>query len=230
MPLMNTLTKTVYLVRHGESVANVDDVYYHGKDAPLTPFGIDQASRVAKRAARITFDVLLASPVTRAKVTAQLIAAETGHDIAYESLFREWHIPTSLEGKLRSDPESHATAKRAFAARNGFGEKVEDSETFKELSLRAAQALQYLETFPAQRILVVGHGHFTKILIARMLFADTLTPEMFKPLVWGLRIQNAGISVLNYDPSDPHRHWWLAVSNDLEHVDRCDGCDHDGSE
>ncbi|MHB1086576.1 MAG: histidine phosphatase family protein [Minisyncoccota bacterium] len=210
--------KTIYLVRHGESEINVSDMYVNTLTSPLTELGREQARLLADRAARIQFDVLLSSPIARAKETAETIATVTRHSIEYFDVFRERALPASITGRPKSDPEAKAMADAAVHASEHGTTKVEDAETFYELKERAGRAIQLLEERPEKNILVVGHGFFTRVLIARMLFGEDLTVKEFAPFVWGMRTKNTGISVLRYDPSDKHRPWWMLVWNDHAHL------------
>lgn len=210
--------KTIYLVRHGESVINVSDVFVHPVTPPLTELGEEQAQKLAQRAKNIHFDVLLASPIVRTKQTAEAIAAATGHPIEYFDVFREREMPYSLIGKPKSDPEAFAYSEKAIRSSEGHGEKVEDSETFDELVARAGEALALLESRPEKSMFIVTHGYFLRIMVARMLFGPGVTREQFEPLVWGLRTKNTGITVLRHDPKDERRPWWLLVWNDHAHL------------
>lgn len=209
--------KTIYLVRHGESESNVADTFM-GSEAPLTALGREQAQRIAQRATRLTIDALIASPLARTQETAGMIREATGHEIEYSDLFKERILPASIIGRPKSDPKAWATSDAAIRSSEGYGEKVEDTETFVELVERAQQAISFLESHPAKDILVVGHGFFTRVLIARMLFGEALTPEVFAPFVWGIRTRNTGLSVLKCDPADKHRPWWMLVWNDHAHL------------
>lgn len=210
--------KTIYLVRHGESEINVSDMYVNTLTSPLTELGREQARLLADRAARIQFDVLLSSPIARAKETAETIATVTRHPIEYFDVFRERALPTSITGRPKSDLEAKAIADAAIhASERGTG-KVEEAETFYELKERAGSAIQLLEERPEKSILVVGHGFFTRVLIARMLFGEELNVKEFAPFVWGMRTKNTGISVLRYDSLDKHRPWWMLVWNDHAHL------------
>lgn len=211
--------KTIYLVRHGESEINVSDVFMEDAPPPLTELGKEQSRFLATRAKKLNFDVLIASPFERTKQTAEMIAEETRHPIEYSDLFTERTMPMSLVGKSRSDPE----AKRLFDAavrssRESGEERVEGTETFEEMKERAGRALQFLEQRPEKVILVVGHGFFTRMLIAHMLYGEEMTSQDFAPFEWGLRTTNTGISVLKFDPTDSHRTWWLLVWNDHTHL------------
>lgn len=210
--------KTIYLVRHGESEINVSDTFVEPVSSPLTEVGRSQAAALARRAKNLKFDTLIASPILRTRQTAEYIARETGHAIEYADVFRERALPATLVGYKKDDPAARATADRAIRVSEIGGEKVEDAETFEELKERASRAVRFLEDRPERDILVVGHGFFTRMMIAYMLFGEDLTPKEFGPFVWGMRTKNTGISVLRNDPLDRHRPWWLLVWNDHAHL------------
>lgn len=210
--------KTIYLVRHGESEINVSDVFMNDFSPPLTEVGKEQSRAIAKRAKNLKFEALIASPFERTKQTAEMIAVETGHDIEYSDLFVERTLPRSLDGRLKSDPEAKALADAAMRSSEQGGDKIEGTETFMEVRARATKALLFLEARAEENILLVGHGFFTRMLIVRMLYGEQMTPEVVAPFIWGLRTKNTGISVLKYDPADPHRPWWMSVWNDHAHL------------
>ena len=210
--------KTIYLVRHGESEINVSDVYVDDVSPPLTELGKEQSRFLAKRAKNLAFDVLIASPFERTKQTAEMIAAETGHGIEFSDLFVERMLPKTLIGRSKTDPEAKALAEAAFRSSEQEGEKIEGTESFSEIKERARKALAFLQGRSEENILVVGHGFFTRVLIAHMLYGERLSGQEFTPLVWGFRTKNTGISVLKYDPSDVHRTWWLLAWNDHAHL------------
>src|SRR5262245_35269389 len=84
----------VTLVRHGETSANVDGVWHGSIDTALTPRGRSQAERVAEHLARTRGDAaaLYASPLARARDTAQAIAARLGLAPSLEPDLREYHL------------------------------------------------------------------------------------------------------------------------------------------
>src|SRR3954467_3405858 len=70
---------SLYLVRHGRTLGNVNRMLCGWTDVPLDPYGIQQAHRVGERLAKgLSADVLLASPLQRARVTAEIIGAKMG--------------------------------------------------------------------------------------------------------------------------------------------------------
>ncbi len=210
--------KTVYLVRHGESEINVSKTFVDYVMSPLTELGREQARLLAARAAKLDFERLIASPIERTRETAEYISKSTGHSIEFAEVFRERNLPASLIGKSKDDPEARLVADAAILSSEEDTAKVEETETFSELKVRAGEALTYLEQRPESSIMVVGHGYFTRMLIARMWFGASMTPAEFKPFIWGMRTKNTGISVLRFDPTDTHRPWWMLVWNDHAHL------------
>lgn len=212
--------KTVYLIRHGESVVNLrEGIFVDEVTAPLTEVGEQQSRFLAERAAKLKIDVVISSPFERTKRTAQFITEMTGHIAEYEPLFAERLLPIDILGKSKSDPEMRTLVDKAMRSSERAGSaKVGRTETFEEIKARAARALTYLERRPESDILVVGHGFFTRMLIAYMLYGETLDTNIFDPFVWGLRTRNTGMSVVRFDPTDAQRHWWLLVWNDHAHL------------
>ena len=94
--------KTVYFVRHGQSVDNASPVF-QSIDSPLSEKGKQQARSIANRLSTIDFDTLIASPVERAKQTAQYISDKTGKKIVFSDLFVERIKPDEIDGKPWTD-------------------------------------------------------------------------------------------------------------------------------
>jgi len=87
---------TIYLVRHGQSEANEQDLY--GLDTALTSKGKEQIKLLSEKLRQIHFDALMASSMLRAKQSAEIIAPD--HDLAVKTYhaLRERHYG-HLEGR-----------------------------------------------------------------------------------------------------------------------------------
>jgi ribonuclease H / adenosylcobalamin/alpha-ribazole phosphatase len=72
------MATTFYLVRHGESAANVDPQARRRDDPALTERGRGQAARAAAALAGAGLAQVLCSPLRRARETAEPIAAAAG--------------------------------------------------------------------------------------------------------------------------------------------------------
>ena len=55
-----SIEKTIYLVRHGQSEANITPVF-QSTDSPLSDKGIQQAKHIAERVSKLSFPVIFFS-------------------------------------------------------------------------------------------------------------------------------------------------------------------------
>ncbi len=85
----------IYFVRHGESQANLDEVFAgSGDDSPLTELGRQQAKSAAADLEGVKVDRIISSPLSRAKDTAGIIAREIRYlsDIKVDDRIREYNL------------------------------------------------------------------------------------------------------------------------------------------
>ncbi len=85
----------LYLIRHGQYSEELLPASFSPWGPPLSPLGISQAERLRDRLAatrEINADVLLASPLTRTRQTAEIIAPALGLPVTVEHDLREFRI------------------------------------------------------------------------------------------------------------------------------------------
>ena len=83
------MTTRLLLVRHGQSVGNVKQILQGQDNGMLTDLGREQAAEVARRLKDEPIDAFLASDLTRAVETCQIIARPHGQEIRTTPLLRE---------------------------------------------------------------------------------------------------------------------------------------------
>ena len=140
----------LYLVRHGQTELNVQNILQGWQDSPLTERGCEQAlaARAAFAARGVTFDHVYSSPLGRARRTAELIIGE-GRSIELVDDLREWHLG-SLEGTSNRDmpPQPWGDYPVAFGG-----------ESESELRARMVAALSRIMARPQHNcVLAVSHG------------------------------------------------------------------------
>jgi len=102
---MQESKKTIYFVRHGQTVGNVAEIS-QGPDDQLNKKGLMQAKFIAKRASELNFSQIISSDYARAKSTAQTISERTGKPLELSELFREFRRPSEFWGRVpKQDPE-----------------------------------------------------------------------------------------------------------------------------
>ncbi|MDB5264588.1 MAG: hypothetical protein JWN64_159 [Parcubacteria group bacterium] len=208
--------KTVYLIRHGESEANVGMI--SEMEAPaLTEKGQQQAAFLAERASRLPVQAIVASTLLRAEQTAEAVAKRTGLALETSPLFVE-RSRASIQTDKPKDHEDFVIAEQNILANFTVpGYRFADEENFDDLKERAQKALQYLEERPEEHILVVTHGFFLRALIAQVTFGEALTAHECDRMMWSFRTQNTGLTIIKYDETKD-RPWWVYTWNDHAHL------------
>lgn len=91
----------LYVIRHGESVANAGHCFAGWSQVPLTDKGKEQARRTGKRLEGFEFDRIFSSDQCRAKQTAELVFP--GRDYTEDRRIRELSVGAMLECRQRDD-------------------------------------------------------------------------------------------------------------------------------
>src|SRR5262245_45575580 len=92
----------IILLRHGETVWNLEGRYQGQLDSPLSTAGVTQARALAQRLATVHFAALYSSDLGRARQTTECIADVTGHKIRADPRLRERHLGI-FQGRLKPE-------------------------------------------------------------------------------------------------------------------------------
>ncbi|TGZ18390.1 bifunctional RNase H/acid phosphatase [Streptomyces sp. S816] len=185
---------TLVLLRHGETPLTPQKRFSGsgGTDPALSAAGRDQAHRVADALARRgTVQTVLASPLTRTRETAEIVAARLGLDVVVEDGLREtdfgaWEGLTFGEVRDRYPDDLNAWLADPAARPTGGG------ESFAEVAARIAVTKDELVTTHAGRtVLLVTHVTPIKTLVRLALGAP---PES----LFRMELSAASLSAVAY--------------------------------
>lgn len=174
---------------------------------------------MAKRAQKLPIEAIIASTMTRAQETGQIISESIGISLESSSLFTEALPASEIMGKARDSEKNIQFIKMYFENFGKPGWRHSDEENFEDLKVRAGKALKFLEEREEQNIMVVTHGFFMRVLIARAVFGENLTARECQQFTRTFHMENTGLSVLVYDEQeDAPWPWWLWIWNDHAHL------------
>jgi 2,3-bisphosphoglycerate-dependent phosphoglycerate mutase len=208
--MYSTQTHHLTFLRHGESEGNLLNLFIGQDDYPLTENGRRQARSLAELWTREgrEFDTIIASPLARARETAETVALELGLPVQIDPLWKEqdygeWNkrnIPDVLH-----DPNTP----KYFTPFNRPGRT---GESRIETYLRAGQALQNLLDRPPGRYLIVAHG---VILNMALYFALGIPCHPGTEGPWFV-FHHTSHTTLTYTPE--RYRWHLIRINDHRHL------------
>jgi probable phosphoglycerate mutase len=152
----------LYFIRHGESDANVKNVFSNRPPgSPLTEKGLAQAKELAARFSNEKVTAIYASTLLRAQQTARALADALGVPVVIDDALREFDVG-KYEGQLFDQGGLEACLEiiGAWLHRGERDRKIEGGESFNDMVARLEVFLRGLEKrhSPGEKILLVGHG------------------------------------------------------------------------
>ncbi len=211
----NTVQATIYLVRHGQTEANVEEQIIGVYESPLTEKGIRQAKAAGEALSGVTFDRAYSSPMQRAQDTAMYILQES----------HNWPMEVNVKMGLR-DVNWGALEKSSWEdARAQYGEglntdmvfgpreswefvsPVQDADTMFTyfhnycMTIREILTECYTDGMQDENLLITGHA-----IVGEWL-------EYILPTTEIPPIDNAGITILHYDGGA----WRLETLNNTDY-------------
>lgn len=142
--------KTVFFVRHAESEANAAGLMAGMLDTPLSSKGKQQAKQAGKDLSNKSIELVVCSPLTRTRQTAEIIAKEIGYDPT-KILANKAFIERSF------GPYEGRTFKE-YLAHNEANTLLDGMETTEEIYQRVKVGFDWLSKQKANTILLVSHG------------------------------------------------------------------------
>jgi len=158
-------TGRLVLLRHGETEWSRDGRHTGRTDDPLTEVGERDARQLAHRLAGFDFTLVLCSPLSRARRTAEL----AGLDPVTDDDLVEWDYG-GYEGRTTSEIREDLGDPAWTVFGDGVVPGATPGETVEEVAARASRVLTRVgEPLRRGDVALVAHGHLLRILTATYL-------------------------------------------------------------
>ena len=188
----------LWFARHGETDWTISRQHTSTTDLALTERGERQARALGERIAGESFDLVISSPMLRARRTAEL--AGLAGAARLEDDFREWAYG-EYEG---------VTTKQIRMSRPDWDlwrDGCPGGESTPEVVTRADRLVARIRDRAPERVIAFGHGHMSRVLAARWLGLDG---EAGRHLMLG----TATLSII----ATEHAHPAIVLWNDGSHL------------
>jgi broad specificity phosphatase PhoE len=190
-------------LRHGLSVANQGQILQGQHDSPLSEEGRRQIEMLTSDwiSDGVHFDLIISSPLLRARQTAEIIAEKLEIEIDFDETWVERHSGEAEGVDL-------ATARRWYEGRplpSTYEPLFDTGESEWELFLRAGAAMQALLRKPPGSYLIVSHGGILGSAI-RAILGMSPSAGRYRPVA--IAFDNTGYAVVHYDLE---RARWIVV-------------------
>ena len=168
---------TLYLLRHGESAANVKRVFASLRiDPPLSDAGIRQAAAQAESLKDIEFSAIYSSHLLRARQTAEIVGQRCGIGPTISEALHEVDVGI-LDGKDQDAAQNWEDFMSIMGEWNrGFPDAgFPGGETLNDVEARLRAFLDGLGDEREKPVLVVGHSLVFMAIF--WLFCEPCSPE-----------------------------------------------------
>jgi len=165
-------TGRVGLVRHGQTRANIDQVWHGRTDTELTELGLKQADKLGEHFHHyMTPEVIYASPLQRARLTAQAIADRFSIPVQLDPRLMEFDLGDWEGETYESLQASRGILKKLVTEPDFTAPNGESQNLVRKRVVKAIEDITHKH--PEENIVIVAHGVAIGIALSHFLENDT---------------------------------------------------------
>ena len=163
---------SIYLIRHGQTAWNKEEIFRGRTDVPLNEIGMREAELAGEYLKDKEIHVIYSSPLSRAWQTAQKIAQFQNLEVQplngiIDMSFGRWE-GHSLQEIQKNDGELYRQWRE-----EPHRVRIPGGESLDEVRIRTMAALEeMIQLHPGKTLVLVSHRVITKVLICGILGID----------------------------------------------------------
>lgn len=176
------------IIRHARTDWNLEKKIQGREDIALCRQGIDEAAGWGKILKSEKFDLIVSSPMIRARQTAKIISEKIGVDIEFDVNLREQDFGL-WEGKKIPDIRKDEPGILEVQELRGWGFCPPHGEDRKNVLNRALKAIRKAaESFAERHVLVVTHNSVIKSILYHLMNRAFLPDERKVMMAYHLHV------------------------------------------
>ncbi len=197
----------IILIRHGETEWNSQRRMQGHSNSDLSSVGKAQIQALGQWMKNVPFDLIYSSDSLRAKQTAEAITQFSGHELQFDQRLREKNLGV-FEGLTSEEArERHPEVFRLFKTA-GSKYVIDEGESTQQLQDRALEIVNEIRIkHPEERVLLVTHGGFIRVVMKHSLGLSLETPTRFL-------IRNTGVFRLVWEDK-----WLVSQMGGVSHLE-----------
>jgi len=197
----------IILIRHGETEWNSQQRMQGHSNSDLSSVGQAQIQALGQWMKNVPFDLIYSSDSLRAKQTAESITQFSGHELQFDQRLREKNLGV-FEGLTSEEArERHPEVFRLFKTA-GSKYVIDEGESTQQLQDRALEIVDEIRIkHPEERVLLVTHGGFIRVVMKHSLGLSLETPTRFL-------IRNTGVFRLVWEDK-----WLVSQMGGVSHLE-----------
>ena len=164
---------TLALVRHGQSLWNLENRFTGWVDVPLTPKGEEEAAKAGERLRGHHFDVAYTSSLSRAQETLRIIMEVAGFDdlpVIRDQALNERHYG-DLQGLNKAETAERYGKEQVHTWRRSYATPPPNGEALKNTAERTLPFFDRAilgDIALGKDVLVVAHGNSNRSIVMQL--------------------------------------------------------------
>lgn len=165
--------RRIFILRHGETTHNAQNIWQGQLDSPLNEVGIAQARAAAEALRQAGLSRVVASDLKRAAVTGRTVAEACDVPISYDERLREIHAGV-WQGMSGSDVREQYPDEQERLGRGEDFVRGESGESVADVAARTKAALADVVAAmaPGEAVLIATHGVAGRAAAAELVGLD----------------------------------------------------------
>lgn len=194
-------TMNLYLVRHGQTVGNMNKKFIGAFEDELSQYGADQIKRVKELIKDVYFDRVFSSERKRAIESAKILVDS---EIIYDCRINEREFGIFENKTYKEICENYPSEQKALED-DWIGYKIPGGESVLEVYDRVAEFMKMLEQENFNNCLAITHGGIIRLIYCYILGGNLDNFWKFNP-------RNGNLSILKFD----YDYWYIDSIIQLE--------------
>lgn len=184
----------IYLIRHGETTSDVDNLFGGDYDDHLTEKGIEQSRELAKKLASCDIQIIFSSSRIRAKETSDILKKHLGCDVEIVNDIRERNHYGVLTGVNKD--EAKIKYPELVEQLKDYRNTIEGAEDYDDFASRVQKGFQYIANSKYDTVAIVTHGGPIRCLLRSVLGVGELANDLADCAVIEVEKDDSGFRVV----------------------------------
>ena len=148
----------IYLIRHGETIGDIEDRFGGDYDDHLSDKGKISAQRLAKKLRGKSIEIIFVSPRIRAKETAEIVQKELNVPLKIIDDLRERNNYGILTGLTKAEAQEKYPLDFEKISKDKTYHHVAGSESYERIKKRAIKVFSEILSKDYKTIAIISHG------------------------------------------------------------------------
>jgi len=166
----------IFIIRHGETTSDIDNLYGGDYDDHLTEKGVKQAEELAQKLANHGIQIIFSSSRIRARETSDILKRTLNIDVEVVDEIRERNGYGILTGT--SKDEAKVNHPELVEQLKDYRNAIEGAEDYNSFTERVAKGFEHISNSKYDTVAVVTHGGPIRCLFRSVLKFGELSDKL----------------------------------------------------